>query len=295
MSDLYKLIFILVIFGSIGFLLIKSYSRSWKKVKGEFPAQWRKTLLEKVNYYLNLDQNDRQKFETRVHEFLLNTKIIGIKTSVTDDEKVLIAAGAVIPLFAFEHYRYPDLNEVLVYEKGFNDDYQTDAEDNNILGMVGSGYMNGKMLLSKQTVRHGFANDSDKENTVIHEFVHLIDKEDGYIDGFPAILVENDLAIPWFDLIDKKINEIRMGESDIRLYGGVNRQEFLSVASEYFFERPHLMKEKNPQLYELMSKIFKQDRSDTFKILKRKKKLGRNDPCPCGSGKKYKNCCMRFN
>lgn len=23
------------------------------------------------------------------------------------------------------------------------------------------------------------------------------------------------------------------------------------------------------------------------------KKVGRNDPCPCGSGKKYKQCCMR--
>lgn len=22
------------------------------------------------------------------------------------------------------------------------------------------------------------------------------------------------------------------------------------------------------------------------------KKIGRNDPCPCGSGKKFKNCCM---
>jgi len=22
------------------------------------------------------------------------------------------------------------------------------------------------------------------------------------------------------------------------------------------------------------------------------KKIGRNDPCSCGSGKKYKNCCM---
>ncbi|NGX62380.1 MAG: hypothetical protein K940chlam9_01877, partial [Chlamydiae bacterium] len=22
-------------------------------------------------------------------------------------------------------------------------------------------------------------------------------------------------------------------------------------------------------------------------------KVGRNDPCPCGSGKKYKNCCMK--
>ncbi|HRF35846.1 MAG TPA: SEC-C metal-binding domain-containing protein, partial [Clostridia bacterium] len=21
------------------------------------------------------------------------------------------------------------------------------------------------------------------------------------------------------------------------------------------------------------------------------KKVGRNDPCPCGSGRKYKNCC----
>ena len=25
------------------------------------------------------------------------------------------------------------------------------------------------------------------------------------------------------------------------------------------------------------------------------KKVGRNDPCPCGSGKKYKHCCGRGN
>lgn len=24
----------------------------------------------------------------------------------------------------------------------------------------------------------------------------------------------------------------------------------------------------------------------------RKYKVGRNEPCPCGSGKKYKNCCL---
>ena len=23
------------------------------------------------------------------------------------------------------------------------------------------------------------------------------------------------------------------------------------------------------------------------------KKIGRNDPCPCGSGAKYKNCCLK--
>ena len=27
---------------------------------------------------------------------------------------------------------------------------------------------------------------------------------------------------------------------------------------------------------------------------KTKKKIGRNDPCPCGSGKKYKKCCMKI-
>ncbi len=29
------------------------------------------------------------------------------------------------------------------------------------------------------------------------------------------------------------------------------------------------------------------------KVLKRSAKVGRNDPCPCGSGKKYKHCCGR--
>jgi preprotein translocase subunit SecA len=28
--------------------------------------------------------------------------------------------------------------------------------------------------------------------------------------------------------------------------------------------------------------------------LKSGKKVGRNDPCPCGSGKKYKNCCGKL-
>ena len=30
----------------------------------------------------------------------------------------------------------------------------------------------------------------------------------------------------------------------------------------------------------------------TRPIVRDNKKIGRNDPCPCGSGKKYKNCCL---
>ena len=33
------------------------------------------------------------------------------------------------------------------------------------------------------------------------------------------------------------------------------------------------------------------DGTDTAnKTVRKGKKVGRNDPCPCGSGKKYKNC-----
>jgi preprotein translocase subunit SecA len=31
----------------------------------------------------------------------------------------------------------------------------------------------------------------------------------------------------------------------------------------------------------------------TETIRHRGEKVGRNDPCPCGSGKKYKSCCLR--
>ncbi len=27
--------------------------------------------------------------------------------------------------------------------------------------------------------------------------------------------------------------------------------------------------------------------------IRKPRKIGRNDPCPCGSGKKYKNCCLK--
>lgn len=30
-------------------------------------------------------------------------------------------------------------------------------------------------------------------------------------------------------------------------------------------------------------------------FIRKKKKIGRNDPCPCGSGKKYKKCCLGKN
>ena len=40
---------------------------------------------------------------------------------------------------------------------------------------------------------------------------------------------------------------------------------------------------------ERRKELYKESRNSTTVV--KGKKIGRNDPCPCGSGKKYKKCC----
>ena len=42
---------------------------------------------------------------------------------------------------------------------------------------------------------------------------------------------------------------------------------------------------------EEMKALYKEQRDSG--TVRKPKKIGRNDPCPCGSGKKYKKCCGR--
>ena len=48
---------------------------------------------------------------------------------------------------------------------------------------------------------------------------------------------------------------------------------------------------QNTERKEVVKKIITNDGKDTIKTSKKSDKIGRNDPCPCGSGKKYKQCC----
>jgi len=288
-----EFLYMLILLALIAFAIYKISKGSlarWRKPKDEFPSSWRIILFEKVAFYNALNPEEKQHFEYKVAEFLLNCKITGIDTTVDITDKILVASSAIIPIFPFKEWTYSNIDEVLVYPSSFNKKFETQGEGRNILGMVGSGYMEAKMILSKQALRLGFSNESDKKNTAIHEFVHLIDKTDGSIDGIPSLLLEKQYVMPWMDLIQKKIEEIYENKSDINPYGATNTAEFLSVISEYFFERPQLLAKKHPELYALLEKIFHQDMKSRA-LGKKKISLGRNSPCPCGSGKKYKRCC----
>ncbi len=217
-------------------------------------------ILEKnISFYKALNKAERLHFESEVRVFLSYVSITGVNTVVENLDRILVASSAVIPVFAFPEWKYYDLKEVLLYSDAIDHDFKTEGAGRNILGMVGSGYMEGKMLLSKFALEQGFKNESDKNNTAIHEFVHLVDKADGDTDGIPKQLLSRQYVIPWMDMAYKQMQEIVQNRSDINPYGLTSKAEFFAVAAEYFFERPDLLQKKHAELYALLQQIFKQD------------------------------------
>lgn len=257
------------------------------------PKKWKGILNQKVLFYQNLDNAKKAQFESDIYNFLGHIRITGVETEVTLEDRLLVAGSAVIPLFGFPAWNYKHLDEVLLYPGSFDRNFNIGSNKEIITGMVGSGAMEGKMILSKPSLHAGFDITNDKRNVGIHEFVHLFDKENGEIDGIPPGYEHKEYSLPWLDFIRTKTNQIVTNRSDIDGYATTNRQEFFAVASEYFFERPHLLKKKHPNLYNHLAQTFQQDMTQVLGAsASPKNEIGRNDPCPCGSGQKYKKCCL---
>jgi len=218
----------------------------------------KKILEDYVGFYHNLDSTDKLRFEQKVAEFFSAVRIEGVGLEMTTLDELLIASSAVIPIFGFDDWQYRNLSSVLLYPDTFNKDFQFDGAERNIMGMVGTGYMNGQMILSRSALRHGFSKSAGKENTAIHEFVHLLDKSDGATDGIPENLMSHEYTLPWLKMMHEEIDRIADNKSDINPYAITNEAEFFAVVSEYFFEKPELLKDKHPELYHQLSIIFAQ-------------------------------------
>ncbi|TDS13864.1 hypothetical protein B0I21_104190 [Sphingobacterium paludis] len=220
-------------------------------------------LQQKVAFFQKLQASAQNEFIERVQYFLATTKISAEKgATITDTDRILVAASATIPLFHFSQWSYENLDEVLIYPGTFNEKYDIEALDRVVLGMVGEGVMNRKMILSLDSLRAGFTDHAANGNTAIHEFVHLIDKADGDIDGVPSYLIPKDLVQPWLREMHKTINAIRHDRSDIRDYAATNEAEFLAVVSEYFFQKPKQLQEDHPELFELLNEMYNRAEKD---------------------------------
>ncbi len=280
-------------------IFTKKFRERDQMIQTPFPEAWRAILEQYVEYYRALSDEQKRLFESEIQIFLHETRVTGIQCEVDDTTLVLAAASAEIPVFSFPEWEYDNLGEILIYPNAFSKDFRTEGEGRNVWGMVGTGLMEGVMILSQPALISGFKNDNDKQNVGIHEFAHLLDAADGEYDGVPRAFLHHQYIEPWLEAMHREIQRINTGESNMNPYAATAPVEFFAVATEYFFEHPEAMKQRKPELYELMCKIFNQDTGSRFRNALKSmvnytgNKVGRNSDCPCGSGKKYKNCCLK--
>lgn len=266
--------------------------RRLRIMKQRFPTSWEEILQTHVAFFRALQEHEKDRFRNMVKIFLDEVRVTGIRTEVDETIRVLVAASAAIPIFGFHDWEYHRLGEVLVYPDSFGEEYETNGKaDSNILGLVGLKQLRGVMILSKPSLLEGFDSFSNRDNVGIHEFTHLVEQEEiehGLPPEVPWLAVKH-----WVKYVARELSNSSKDSSYIRSYAYTNEHEYFAVLAEYFFKSPELLEKKDPELYEMLHEMFHQD---TLSLLKptsaHRPRYGRNAPCPCGSGKKYKHCCL---
>lgn len=252
------MIYLLIII-SFSILLVFSFRKIRKqnsvKHYKTVPLKWKLYLQENVRFYQKLSENEKDAFETRILFFLNTTRIVGFENlKVSEIEKLLVGVSAIIPIFRFPNWEYDFLNEVIIYPKAIPGEGK--YKGSFINGLVGDGPMEGRMILAKTALLHGYSNYTDRRNVGVHEFAHIIDKQDGKIDGVPEVLLDGSKIGAWLELIRSKSLEIKNKGAKINSYALSNDAEFFAVVTEYFFEHPEMMHKKHPELFETLTDIF---------------------------------------
>lgn len=90
----------------------------------------------------------------------------------------------------------------------------------------------------------------------------------------------------------KEANPIETMEEDTVVSLAFDKEKLyknmVAAKADWLYELPQ-WKEIYPE--EELKRLYKEQKESG--TIRKEKKIGRNDPCPCGSGKKYKKCCGR--
>ena len=141
----------------------------------------------------------------------------------------------------------------------------------------------GYFTIEKGIYEQILANPTEVVEGTVKELAEKYDTEvmimTGFLDGINDSLKEPNPI----DTMEKD-TEIKLDIDCEKLY-----YNMVDCNAEWLYTLPQwdsiLSAERRKELYR------KQKNSGT--IRREEPKIGRNDPCPCGSGKKYKNCCGR--
>ena len=270
------------------------FIRKWRRNrlrKLPFPEEWLPHLQKQVPFFGRLPEELRQAFLDRLKVFAREKTFTGVQgMEITDEVRVVISAVATRLVLHLDLDYYDHLSEIVVYPHH----YRHGDSDGIVFG---EAHQWGTVVLSWPAVLHGLQNPRDGRHTAMHEFAHVLDVQDGSFDGTPELRSTEDYR-PWARIMAERYENLckrRKQEREVlREYGTLNAAEFFAVATESFFEKPVQMKESTPDLYGELHRFYGFDpASDGVDGVPSGKKIGRNDPCPCGRGVKYKRCCGR--
>lgn len=252
-----KVFITVTVFIISNFYFRRKYRKRRKILLTPFPSRWIEILEKHVPFYSLLNENDKIVFQKKIQLFLGGVLITGVGMEIDDVTRVLIGAGAAIPVFKVRDWEYVLISDIFVCPDSFNKYFPLIETETNIMGLV--VHNKSAVYLSKESLLRGFSK-TDGNNTGIHEFMHKIDEGSGDIDGVlpPPFLSKKDRA-EWLEIIDSEMESIKNGASLLHPYALKNRAEFIAVAAEFFFERPAELKKNHPVLYNAMARVFRQN------------------------------------
>ncbi len=233
------------------------------------PPAWREFVERNLPVFRRLTPEDQAELLGDVQVFLAEKHFEGAGgLELTDAIRVTIAAQACLLLLHRETDYYPGLTSIIVYPSGYTAHEETTAgggvwtEGNaDRLGETARGL--GALVLAWDAVRSGAADPGDGSNVVLHEFAHQLDFEDGNTNGTPALDTRSEY-LAWARVMTPEFEALKRADNAgnrtlLDKYGATNPAEFFAVITEAFFERPHALRNKHPELYAELEAFYKQD------------------------------------
>jgi MtfA peptidase len=218
-----------------------------------FPQPWKDFLEARSSQYRRLPVAYRAQFDDQAQIFLAEKRITGVETEVSDEMKLLVAASAVTLSVGWPGYTWDQLAEVLVYPENFDRDYRFGRTD-----LSGQAHPWGIVILSAPSLVRSFAETDAGYHLGFHEFAHLLDLVQTRFDGIPAYLSDESIE-QWVKILEREVERLRRGDSELRPYGLSGRAEMFAVAVEAFFQTPVALTSAHSELYALLSSYFRQD------------------------------------
>ncbi len=245
--------------------------RRKKILQDPFPDKWREILQQKVAHYSFLSAGERIQLEQLVQIFIAEKDFEGCSNQeITDEIRVVVASQACLLILNLPHDFYAKVNSILIYPSTVVLPTQrTDIFTRGPLiartetPIVGQAFMHGTVLLVWDVIKREAAHPRGGHNVVYHEFAHILDMFDGRADGTP-LLDNREQYRAWAEVCTRVFYDLRKKmekgrKTFLNDYAATNEAEFFAVATEYFFDRPVRMKKKRPELYQVLSKFYRQD------------------------------------